>query len=286
MGTQAVSVPRLGANVPIFGAIGNGVTEVSQRLQSSRAFDLLRIQCRCFQNHGASHRQRRRNVLSSPASRGCRDRRGQCQPGWNFRQWNYERGYRVRPRELSARHRRPFYTYNLTHNLDLTVPWWAWYAQDQWQVNRKLVLTLGSGGTISPPPTTITEHSSSMSKRAKCGGSVPPPSPSPPRSCPWATPRSTRGTPRDTSLPKRTAGSRALGPPTSSRRNTVGHVAFGIFDQHDNQLTQGNENLALNWPNGDDQTLIQPRHRSAKDVPQHSPDRGIAVEPDESLVGR
>jgi hypothetical protein len=46
-----------------------------------------------------------------------------------------------------------------------------------------------------------------------------------------------------------------LGATYQFSQNTVAHLAFAIIDQHDNQLTQGNENLALDWPNGDAQTL-------------------------------
>ena len=253
MGTQLVSVPRNGANVPIFGAIGNGITEVSNvynPLGPSPFYEFNVDASRTMGHHTVSAggfffplRQKADVVIceanASPAGTSVN---GETTGSTGFG-----------PASFLAGIVDSFYTYNLLKNLDMTVPWWAFYGQDQWQVNRKLVLTFGARWDYVAPPN---YHRNGLTFDPTTGKmwDVGAPFTVPTSFLPVGNPTLYQGG-QGFFIPKRAGWEPRVGVTYEIAHNTVAHAAFAIIDQHDNMLTQGYENLALDWPNGDAQLL-------------------------------
>lgn len=253
MGTQLVSVPRDGANVPIFGALGNGVTEVTNvfnPLGPSTFYEYNVDASKTIGHHtisfGGMYFPLRQNadvvIVEANASPAGTSVNGETTGPTGFG-----------PASFLAGIVDQFYTYNLLKNLDYTMPWWAFYGQDQWQVNRKLVLTFGTRWDYVAPGNYHRQaivFDVSTGKMYQVGA-------------PFTVPTSFLPVGNPTLYPagqgyydaKKNGWEPRFGATYQFTRNTVGHLAFTVFDQHDNQLAQGNENIALNWPNGDDQTL-------------------------------
>lgn len=120
---------------------------------------------------------------------------------------------------------------------DQTVNWWAWYAQDKWQVTPKLVMTYGIRWDYTTPPNyhKIVSGLDVLTGKFIVTGAVPP-------LFPKATgPSGYFNTPRNGWQPR-------FGVAYSAAKNTVFHAAFGMFDDHNNGLIQGNQGIRLAWP--------------------------------------
>ena len=249
MGTQLVSVPRLGANVPIFGALGNGVTQVANifnPLGPSSFYEFNVDGSKTVGNHTISGggmffdlRQVADVVIveanASPAGTSVN---GNTSGATGFGPASFLEGIVDQ-----------FYTYNLKKNLDLTVPWWAFYVQDLWKVNKNLVLSFGARWDYVAPGNYHRQALVFDPITGKMWG-IGAPFTVPTAFLPVNDPHLYHANPGYFDA-KKGGWEPRLGATYQAGRNTVAHFAFGIFDQHDNQLTQGNENIALNWPNGD-----------------------------------
>ncbi len=254
MGTQLVSVPRLGANVPIYSGIGNGITgigNVYNPLGPSTYYEYNVDASRTMGHHTISGGgmffplRQVADVVIAQANMSIQGTsvNGNATSGTGFGPASYLQGI------VDS-----FYTYNLTHNLDLTVPWWAWYAQDQWQVNRKLVLTFGTRWDYIAP---ANYHNRALQFDVKTGKMWAIGSPAftvPTSFLPVGNPTLYQGTPGYFAA-KKNGWEPRFGATYEITKDLVGHVAFAMIDEHDNQMTQGNENVALDWPNGDNQTI-------------------------------
>ena len=254
MGTQLVSVPRLGANVPIeVTSIGNslgGISNVYNPLGPSSFYEYNADISRTMGHHTISGgglffplRQVADVVIvqANPSQAGS-SVNGNTSGATGFGPASYLEGIIDQ-----------FYTYNLIKNLDLTVPWWGWYAQDQWQVNRKLVVDFGIRWDYlaeSNYHARALEFDASTDKMYTIGS---PAFTVPTSFLPVGNPVQYQGT-QGYFAPRKNGWQPRFGATYEVKQNTVAHIAFAMFDQHDNQMTQGNENVALNWPNGDNQT--------------------------------
>jgi hypothetical protein len=253
MGTQLVSPPRLGANVPIFGAIGNGVTEVSNvsnPLGPSTFYEYNVDVSKTIGHHTISAGGMffpLRQVADVVIAEANASQAGTSINGETSGQTGFG------PASFLAGIVDSFYTYNLIKNLDFTIPWWAFYGQDQWQVNQKLVLTFGTRWDYVAPGN---YHRQGLTFDPMTGKmySVGTPFSVPTSFLPVGDPTLYNGG-QGFFDSKKGGWEPRFGGTYQVRQNTVAHVAFAVIDQHDNQLTQGDENLALNWPNGDGQLL-------------------------------
>jgi hypothetical protein len=253
MGTQLVSVPRLGANVPIYGTIGNGVTEVaniSNPLGPSTFYEYNVDGSKTMGHHTVSGggmffplRQVADVVIAQAnANQAGTSVNGETSGVTGFGPASYLAGI------IDS-----FYTYNLIKNLDFTIPWWGFYGQDQWQVNRKLVLTFGTRWDYIAPGN---YHRQGLTFDPTTGKmfAVGTPFTVPTSFLPVNNPTLYNGG-QGYFTAKKNGWEPRFGATYEIEQNTVAHVAVAVIDQHDNQLTQGDENLALNWPNGDGQLL-------------------------------
>ncbi len=122
---------------------------------------------------------------------------------------------------------------------DQTVNWWGWYAQDQWQVNKKLVVTAGIRWDYVSPPNyhKIVSGLNVLNGKFIVTGPVPP-------SVPAATGPSGYFNPQYNGWEPR------LGAVYQLTDRTVLHSAFAILDDHNNTLIQENQNIRLSWPSG------------------------------------
>jgi hypothetical protein len=255
MGTQLVSVPRLGADVPLGSVLGNGVTAISNvfnPLGPSSFYEYNIDASRTMGNHtisGGGMFLPIRQVTDDIVARVTSTEAGTSLNG------NASGATGLGPASYLEGIVDQYYTYNLLKNLDLTVPWWAFYGQDQWKVTQKLVLTFGTRWDYIAASN---YHRSALVFDPITGkmwgvGSIPT-SPALTALLPVGNPTLYQAG-QGYFATNKNGWEPRFGATYQFLTNTVGHLAFALMDQHDNQLIQGNQNLALNWPNGSNQTL-------------------------------
>jgi hypothetical protein len=122
---------------------------------------------------------------------------------------------------------------------DQTANWYGWYAQDQWQVMRNLVLTAGiRWDFVSPPNYHRVESGLDMATGKVCiTGAVAPQFPT--ATCPsgYFYSQYNGWEPR-------------FGLTYRALNRTVVHTAVALLDDHNNTLVQENQNIRLSWPGG------------------------------------
>ena len=122
---------------------------------------------------------------------------------------------------------------------DQTENWYGWYAQDQWQVTRNLVLTAGiRWDFVSPANYHRVESGLDMATGQVCiTGAVPPQFPK--ATCPsgYFNSQYNGWEPR-------------FGLTYRAANHTVVHTAVAMLDDHNNTLIQENQNIRLSWPGG------------------------------------
>lgn len=122
---------------------------------------------------------------------------------------------------------------------DQTVNWWGLYGQDQWQVNKRLVLTAGLRWDYVAPPNyhKIVSGLDALTGKFIVTGPVPPLYPQATGNQGYFAPQYNGFEPR-------------FGFSFEATRNTVLHGAFVILDDHNNTLVQENQGIRLSWPSG------------------------------------
>ena len=120
---------------------------------------------------------------------------------------------------------------------DQTVNWYGLYAQDQWQVNPKLVLVAGLRWDYVSPPNyhRIVSGLNVLKGQFIVTGPVPP-------TFPKATGPSGYFNSQYNGYEPR------FGMTYSPTQRTVVHAAFAMLDDHNNTLVQENQNIRLAWP--------------------------------------
>ena len=120
---------------------------------------------------------------------------------------------------------------------DQTVNWYGWYAQDQWQATRNLVLTAGiRWDFVSPPNYHRVESGLDMANGEVCiTGAVPP-----------QFPKST--CPSGYFYSQYNGWEPRFGLTYRATNHTVVHTAVALLDDHNNTLIQENQNIRLSWP--------------------------------------
>jgi hypothetical protein len=122
---------------------------------------------------------------------------------------------------------------------DQTENWYGWYAQDQWQATRNLVVTAGiRWDFVSPANYHRVESGLNMATGQVCiTGAVPPQFPK--ATCPsgYFHNQYNGWEPR-------------FGLSYRAANHTVVHTAAAILDDHNNTLIQENQNIRLSWPGG------------------------------------
>ena len=120
---------------------------------------------------------------------------------------------------------------------DQTSNWYGWYAQDQWQVTRDLVLTAGiRWDYVSPANYHRIESGLDMATGKVCiTGAVPP-------QFPMAT------CPSGYFYSQYNGWEPRFGLTYRATKRTVVHSAAAILDDHNNTLIQENQNIRLSWP--------------------------------------
>lgn len=118
-----------------------------------------------------------------------------------------------------------------------TVNWWAWYAQDKWQATPKLVVTAGIRWDFTSPPNyhKIVSGLNVLDGKFIVTGAVPP-----------LFPQATG--PKGYFSSQYNGWQPRFGLTYQATTNTVLHAAFGMFDDHNNGLIQGNQGIRLAWP--------------------------------------
>jgi hypothetical protein len=120
---------------------------------------------------------------------------------------------------------------------DQTVNWWGLYAQDQWKVSKKMVLTAGLRWDYVSPP----NYHKVVSGLNVLNGQFIITQPFPPL-FPSATGRSTFFEPQYNGWEPR------FGITYQMTDLTVLHGAFAMLDDHNNSLVQANQGIRLSWP--------------------------------------
>jgi hypothetical protein len=120
---------------------------------------------------------------------------------------------------------------------DQSVNWWGLYAQDQWQVSKKLVVTAGLRWDYVGPP----NYHKVVSGLNPLTGQFIITQPYPPL-FKTATGRSTFFYPQYNGWEPR------FGLTYQATNNTVFHGAFAMLDDHNNSLVQANQGIRLSWP--------------------------------------
>jgi len=122
---------------------------------------------------------------------------------------------------------------------DQTVNWYGVYAQDQWQVTKKLVMTAGLRWDYVAPPNyhKIVSGLDVLTGQFIVTGPVPP-------NYPTAT------GPEGYFHPQYNGWEPRFGLAYQATDRTVAHAAFALLDDHNNTLVQENQNLRLTWPSG------------------------------------
>jgi hypothetical protein len=122
---------------------------------------------------------------------------------------------------------------------DQTVNWYGWYAQDQWQATRNLVVTAGiRWDYVSPANYHRVESGLDMATGKVCiTGAVPPQFPA--ATCPsgYFNSQYNGWEPR-------------FGLSYRAANHTVVHAAAAMLDDHNNTVVQENQNIRLSWPGG------------------------------------
>jgi hypothetical protein len=122
---------------------------------------------------------------------------------------------------------------------DQSVNWYGFYAQDQWQATKKLVLTAGIRWDYVGPPNyhKIVSGLDVLTGNFIVTGPVPP-------AFPTATGPSSYFNSQYNGWEPR------FGAVYQFSKNSVLHAAFALLDDHNNTLIQENQNLRLTWPSG------------------------------------
>lgn len=122
---------------------------------------------------------------------------------------------------------------------DQTINWSGFYAQDQWQVTKKLVLTAGIRWDYVSPPNfhKIVSGLDVLTGQFLVTGAVLP-------SVPQAT------APSGFFNSQYNGWEPRFGLVYSATSKTVFHGAFAMLDDHNNTLIQENQNIRLSWPSG------------------------------------
>jgi hypothetical protein len=120
-----------------------------------------------------------------------------------------------------------------------TINWYGLYAQDQWQVNRRLALTIGMRWDYVSPPNLHKTVSGLdlLTGQFLVTGPVPPYFTAPNASSGYFKPQHNGFEPR-------------FGITYQATPRTVLHGAFAILDDHNNTVVQENQGLRLTWPTG------------------------------------
>jgi hypothetical protein len=143
--------------------------------------------------------------------------------------------------------------YVVTQPADPTIPWWAFYGQDQWQVTRKLVLTFGTRWDYLGPTNyhkQLLVFDPTTGKMWEVGS----PFTVPTSFLPVNDPTLYHVSPNYFEA-KKNGWEPRFGATYQIEKNTVAHLGFAIIDQHDNELGQGNTDFSLNWPAAADSIL-------------------------------
>jgi hypothetical protein len=122
---------------------------------------------------------------------------------------------------------------------DQTVNWYGVYAQDQWQVTKKLVATAGIRWDYVSPPNyhKIVSGLNVLNGLFIVTGAV--------------SPYYSAATgPKGFFEPQYNGWEPRLGFTYQATSRTVVHSAFAILDDHNNTLVQENQNIRLSWPTG------------------------------------
>ena len=120
---------------------------------------------------------------------------------------------------------------------DQTVNWWGLYAQDQWQVTKRLVMTAGLRWDYVSPP----NYHKVVSGLNPLTGQFIITQPFPPL-FPTATGRA------DFFAPQYNGWEPRFGVTFQATDKTVLHGAFAMLDDHNNSLVQANQGIRLSWP--------------------------------------
>ena len=122
---------------------------------------------------------------------------------------------------------------------DQTVNWYGVYAQDLWQVNKKLVLRVGLRWDYVTPPNyhKIVSGLNVLNGQFIVTGAVPPYFPKATGASGFFQPQYNGFEPR-------------FGLTYQATDRTVLHSAFAVLDDHNNTLVQENQNIRLSWPSG------------------------------------
>src|SRR5580704_11678037 len=122
---------------------------------------------------------------------------------------------------------------------DQTENWYGWYAQDQWQATRNLVITAGiRWDYVSPANYHRVESGLNMATGQVCiTGAVPPQFPS--ATCPSGYFHS-----------QYNGWEPRFGLSYRAANHTVVHTAIAMLDDHNNTMVQENQNIRLSWPGG------------------------------------
>jgi hypothetical protein len=122
---------------------------------------------------------------------------------------------------------------------DQTVNWWGLYAQDQWQVTKNLVATVGLRWDYVAPPNyhKIVSGLNALTGQFIVTGPVPPLFP-------------TATGPKGYFYPQYNGYEPRFGLTYSATPRSVIHGAFAILDDHNNTLVQENQGIRLAWPTG------------------------------------
>jgi hypothetical protein len=122
---------------------------------------------------------------------------------------------------------------------DQTVNWYGVYAQDQWQITKRLVATAGIRWDYVSPPNyhKIVSGLDVLTGQFVVTGAVPPDYPTPTGPKGYFHPQYNGWEPR-------------FGLTYQATDRSVIHAAFAMLDDHNNTLVQENQNLRLTWPSG------------------------------------
>jgi hypothetical protein len=122
---------------------------------------------------------------------------------------------------------------------DQTVNWYGVYAQDQWQVSKRLVVSAGLRWDYVTPPNyhKIVSGLNVLNGKFIVTGPVPP-------SFAAAT------GPKGFFNPQYNGWEPRLGLTYQAASKLVVHGAFALLDDHNNTLVQENQNIRLSWPSG------------------------------------
>lgn len=122
---------------------------------------------------------------------------------------------------------------------DQVVSWYGLYAQDQWQMTKKLVVTAGLRWDYVTPPNyhKIVSGLDVLTGKFFVTGAVPPYF-------------SAANAPSGVFNPQYNGWEPRLGATYHPLDRTVVHAALAILDDHNNTLVQENQNIRLSWPTG------------------------------------